>query len=243
MTRLLLLEDEPDLGTALQQVLERERYVVDWVTEGDAAEAYLQRWSYGVGIFDWMVPGRSGLDLCRHLRQRGSSMPVLILTARDRLGDRVEGLDAGADDYLTKPFGMAELLARLRALLRRAPHPVRSALVAGPLHLDPATAILTYQTSDHPHPQPTGTVPSVDLTAKELQLLELLMAHPGQIVSRDALLDRLWAAAAEPSSNVVAAQVRLLRRKLALLGCDRAIETVYGLGYRFRPPDGLSHEP
>ncbi|GAB4348489.1 MAG: response regulator transcription factor [Cyanophyceae cyanobacterium] len=239
MTRLLLLEDEPDLGAALQRVLERERYVVDWVTEGDAAEAYLQRWSYGVGIFDWMVPGRSGLDLCRHLRQRGSSMPVLILTARDRLGDRVEGLDAGADDYLIKPFGMAELLARLRALLRRAPHQVRSVLVAGPLRLDPATAILTYQ--------PQGASPAVEwtaeLTAKELQLLELLMTHPGQIVSRDALLDRLWEAAAEPSSNVVAAQVRLLRRKLALLGCDRAIETVYGLGYRFRPPDGPPHEP
>ncbi|MCG9883980.1 MAG: response regulator transcription factor [Cyanobacteria bacterium] len=233
MTRLLLLEDEPDLGAALQRVLERERYVVDWVTEGDAAEAYLDRWSYGVGIFDWMVPGRSGLDLCRHLRQRGSSMPVLILTARDRLGDRVEGLDAGADDYLIKPFGMAELLARLRALLRRAPHQVRSVLVAGPLRLDPATAILTYQSQG-----PSATVErTAELTAKELQLLELLMTHPGQIVSRDALLDRLWEAAAEPSSNVVAAQVRLLRRKLALLGCDRAIETVYGLGYRFRPPE------
>lgn len=232
--RILLLEDEPDLGAALQRVLERERYVVDWVTTGDAAEAYLQRWTYGVGIFDWMVPGRSGLEVCYRLRQRGSSMPVLILTARDRLGDRVEGLDAGADDYLIKPFGMAELLARLRALLRRAPQTVRSVLTAGPLRLDPATACLSYVTCDH---SPPDGPPGVELTAKELQLLEHFMTHPGQIVSRDALLDRLWEASAEPSSNVVAAQVRLLRRKLAVLGCDRAIETVYGLGYRFRPPE------
>lgn len=221
--RILLVEDEPDLGRALKQVLERERYVVDWVTDGAIAWDYLQQWPYSVGVFDWMVPTLSGLDLCQRLRSGGNVLPVLILTARDRMDDRVQGLDAGADDYLVKPFGMAELLARLRALLRRSPQWQPTALQVGALSLDGATAraALGDQT--------------VQLTAKELQLLEHFMRHPGQIITRDRLLDRLWEAGDEPASNVVAAQVRLLRRKLAELRCDGAIETVYGLGYRLNP--------
>ncbi|HEY9688553.1 MAG TPA: two-component system response regulator RppA [Coleofasciculaceae cyanobacterium] len=221
--RILLVEDEPDLGRALKQVLERERYVVDWVADGAIAWDYLQQWPYSVGVFDWMVPKLSGLELCQRLRSGGNALPVLILTARDRMDDRVQGLDAGADDYLVKPFGMAELLARLRALLRRSPQWQPTALQVGALTLDGATA------------QAAVGDRAVQLTAKELQLLEHFMRHPGQIVPRDRLLDRLWEAGDEPASNVVAAQVRLLRRKLAELRCDGAIETVYGLGYRLNP--------
>lgn len=230
--RILLVEDEPDLGVALKKVLERERYVVDWVLDGAVAWDYLQQWPYSVGVFDWMVPKLSGLELCQRLRSQANALPVLLLTARDRMDDRVQGLDAGADDYLVKPFGMAELLARLRALLRRSPQWQPSMLQVGALALDGATA--RAMVGDR----------TVQLTAKELQLLEQFMRHPGQIITRDRLLDRLWEAGDEPASNVVAAQVRLLRRKLAELHCEGAIETVYGLGYRLNPdltPATLSH--
>lgn len=221
--RILLVEDEPDLGIALKKVLERERYVVDWVLDGAVAWDYLQQWPYSVGVFDWMVPKLSGLELCQRLRSNANALPVLLLTARDRMDDRVQGLDAGADDYLVKPFGMAELLARLRALLRRSPQWQPSTLQVGALALDGAMA--RAMVGDR----------TVQLTAKELQLLEQFMRHPGQIITRDRLLDRLWEAGDEPASNVVAAQVRLLRRKLAELHCEGAIETVYGLGYRLNP--------
>lgn len=220
--RVLLVEDEPDLGTAIQTVLTRDRYVVDWVTDGATAWDYLQTWPYAVGAFDWLVPHLSGVELCQRLRAAGNPLPVLLLTARDRLEDRVAGLDAGADDYLIKPFGMAELLARLRALLRRPPQIVSPRLQVGDLALDGATAIAVRGDRQ------------IQLTAKEFQLLAHFLRHPGQIIPRDHLLDCLWEAQAEPASNVVAAQIRLLRRKLAAVGAEDRLETVYGLGYRWR---------
>jgi DNA-binding response OmpR family regulator len=230
--RILLVEDEPDLGAAIQKVLIRQKYVVDWVQDGIEAWAYLdQQWTqYTVAIFDWMLPGLSGLELCKRLRARNNPLPVLMLTARDRIEDRVTGLDAGADDYLVKPFGMSELLARLRALQRRSPQILPQQLQVGNLVLDYSSSSVTIQQSENQQS-------IISLTAKEFQLLEYFMKHSNQIVTSDQIKSQLWQVQAEPTSNVVAAQMRLLRRKLAEYGCDNLIETVHGLGYRLN----LSH--
>lgn len=225
--RVLLVEDEPDLGAAIQKALVRERYIVDWVQDGTLAWEYLdQQWAhYTLAIFDWMLPGLSGLDLCKQLRANHSSLPVLVLTAKDRIEDRVVGLDAGADDYLVKPFGMAELLARLRALQRRSPQFQPQQLQVGCLTLDYSNSLVSIE-------QPDGHLITITLTTKEFQLLEYFMKHPKQIVSSEQIKNQLWAVHAESTSNVVAAQMRLLRRKLADSGCEGLIETIYGLGYR-----------
>jgi DNA-binding response OmpR family regulator len=225
--RILLVEDEPDLGKAIKRTLTQEAYVVDWVQSGDEAIAYLENdlSLYTVGVFDWMLPGKSGIELCQWLRDHHHALPVLILTAKDQIEDRITGLDAGADDYLVKPFSMAELLARLRALRRRQPEIKPSTLQVGPLALD-CDRRVAFLTAAAPH-QP------IELTQKEFQLLQYLMEHPNQILTRDQVLNQLWEIGAEPNSNVVAAQMRLLRRKLAKYDCDDLIETVYGMGYRF----------
>lgn len=227
--RILLVEDELDLGKAIQRVLGREKYVVDWVQDGTAAWEYLNtQWiEYTVAILDWMLPGMSGVELCQRLRAEHHSLPVLLLTAKDRMEDKVAGLDAGADDYLVKPFGMAELLARLRALQRRSPQLQPPQLQVGNLMLDYGTHQVLLQIA---HGEPAA----IALTAKEFQTLEYFMKHANQVVTSQQLMDQLWEVGAEPASNVVAAQIRLLRRKLAEAGCDGLIETVHGLGYRFQ---------
>lgn len=225
--RLLLVEDEPDVGAAIKQVLTREAYVVDWFLDGAQAWEYLQTNStqYSLAIFDWMLPGLSGLELCKRLRTQQSSLPVLMLTAKDRLEEKIAGLDSGADDYLVKPFGMAELLARLRALRRRPPQLQPRQFQVGNLSLNYGTHAVTYTL-------PTSEQRTIALTLKEFQLLEYLMQHPNQIVTRDQILNQLWEIGEEPISNVVAAQVRLLRRKLGEESNNTLIETIYGVGYR-----------
>lgn len=229
--RILLVEDEPDLGTAIQRVLNREKYVVDWVQDGTEAWGYLtNQWvHYTLAILDWMLPGLSGIELCKQLREQQNPLPILMLTARDGMEDKVAGLDAGADDYLVKPFGMAELLARIRALQRRSPQFQPAQLRQGHLILDyGAAALFTQETKDEQN--------AISLTTKEFQILEFLMKHPRQIVTSEQLINQLWEVGTEPSSNVVAAQIRLLRRKLAEAGIDNLIETVHGMGYRFNLP-------
>ena len=226
--RILLVEDEPDLGAAIKQTLVRHTYVVDWATDGDEAWNYLDtQWTnYTLGIFDWLLPSLSGIELLKRLRSRNNPLPVLMLTAKDTMADKVTGLDAGADDYLVKPFGMAELLARIRALQRRSPQNVPGQLQCGNLVLDYTNnAVWLMNTASQKQ--------IISLTAKEFQLLEYFMRHPHQIVTREQILAQLWEWGTEPLSNVVAAQVRLLRRKLAQHGGENIIETVYGLGYRF----------
>jgi DNA-binding response OmpR family regulator len=224
--RILLVEDELDLGAAIQRDLRREKYVVDWVQNGDDAWHLLgvAAQPYTLGVFDWLLPGLTGVELCQRLRSQGTPLPVLLLTAKDRLQDKVEGLDAGADDYLVKPFGLEELLARLRALQRRSPAFQPTQLQVGDLLLDYGTSTAALANSAQ---QP------LPLTTKEFQLLEYFMQHPNQILSREQLMNRVWSLQADPMSNVVAAQIRLLRKKLADHGCDGLIETVYGMGYRF----------
>lgn len=226
--RILLVEDEPDLGAAIHRVLSREKYIVDWVQDGNEAWQYLDtQWvQYTLAILDWMLPGISGVELCQRLRSHNNPLPVLMLTARDRMEDKVTGLDAGADDYLVKPFGMAELLARMRALQRRSPQ-------LQPQQLQVSNLMLNYGTHSVCLQDPNGNQQSIALTAKEFQTLEYFMKHPSQVVTSQQLINQLWEVGADPTSNVVAAQIRLLRRKLAEAGCDGLIETVHGIGYRF----------
>jgi DNA-binding response OmpR family regulator len=224
---LLLLEDEVDLAIAIQKSLRTQKYVVDWAQDGEEAWEYLRQPDvYTLAIFDWMVPQVSGLELCQRLRKQQSQLPVLMLTARDRMEDRVAGLDAGADDYLVKPFGMEELLARVRALLRRPSNMQTQVLEIDGICLDYQSYALTQQ----------NTAP-IQLTAKEFQLLEYFMRHPNQILTHDQIRSRLWSLADESVSNVVAAQIRLLRRKLEEVDRGNAIETIRGLGYRFNTND------
>jgi len=230
--RILLVEDEPDLGKAIKRTLTQEKYVVDWVLDGTQAWEYLEsKWmQYTLAIFDWSLPGVSGLDLCKRLRFRGHPLPVLMLTARDSMEDKVAGLDAGADDYLVKPFGMAELLARLRALQRRSPQ-------FQPQQLQVGSLILDYGNRTIYHLAPNGSKEAIPLTNKEFQLLEYFMKHPNQIVTSNQIRNQLWEVNTDATSNVVAAQVRLLRRQLVAVGSEYLIETIHGTGYRFNVTD------
>ncbi len=230
--RVLLVEDEPDLGTAIKRTLIQQKSLIDWVVDGNDAWAYLENsWTqYTLAIFDWMLPGISGLELCKQLRYHKNPLPVLMLTAKDSMEDKVAGLDAGADDYLVKPFGMAELLARLRALQRRSPQFQPQELTVGKLSLDYGNNIVVSQNYG-------GNKQEISLTNKEFQLLEYFMKHPNQIITTEQLRNQLWEVNAEPISNVVAAQIRLLRRKLVNSGCGNMIETLHGMGYRLNLTD------
>ena len=231
--RILLVEDEADLASSIQTVLQRQGHVVDHCPGG------LEGWTllsgelarYELAIFDWMLPDLSGLELCRRARAAGLGMPLLLLTARSDTADRVEGLDAGADDYLSKPFAMEELLARIRALQRRHPAYREPLLESGGYCLDYSTGQLLVST-------PSGQV-SVELSAKEQQLMGYFLEHPSQIIPGSRLRNQLWDLHQDPVSNVVAAQVRLLRRKLASYDLASPIETVPSKGYRFNPQAGL----
>ena len=226
--RILLVEDEPDLGSAIKRALMQHNYLVDWVQDGQEANDLIDiaLSLYTIAIFDWLLPNVSGIDLIKKIRQQKSALPILMLTAKDREKDKVMGLDAGADDYLVKPFGIAELLARLRALQRRLPMINPQKLTVGNITLDYSTYTIFCQDK-------MGKNKLISLTKKEFQLLEYFMNHPNQIVTRNQLLEKLWEWQNEPMSNVVAAQIRLLRRKLGPLVGENCIETVYGLGYRF----------
>ena len=228
--RVLLVEDEPDLGEAIARMLSQEAYIVDWAKDGAEAWAYLESdWiQYTVAIFDWLIPEISGIELCRRVRSQPSTLPILMLTAKDKPEDTAAGLDAGADDYLVKPFRKIELLARLRALQRRSPYFQAQQLQVGALTLD-------YGTREVAIALPQQTPKTILLTPKEFQLLEYFMQHPTQIITRDQILNQLWGADADTVSNVVAALMRQLRRKLADQGYDAAIETIYGVGYRLAP--------
>jgi DNA-binding response OmpR family regulator len=229
--KILLVEDEPDLGLLLQKNLTHHQYVVDWVQNGEKAWECLEfpQANYSLVIVDWMLPQMSGVELCQQIRLATQTIPILMLTARDRMEDKIIGLDAGADDYLVKPFGLEELLARLRALQRRSNAFQFPNLQVNGLILDyGANALRSANTK--------GNLASVNLSAKEFQLIEYFLQHPGQLLSHDQIRNRVWEMDSEAFSNIIAAQIRLVRKKMAELGCNNAIETVRGLGYRFIPP-------
>lgn len=222
------MEDEADLGLAIKQVLISEKYIVDWVPDGTQAWLCLEsQWTdYTVAIVDWLLPGLSGLELCQKLRLHKNPLPVLMLTALGQPENRIAGLDAGADDYLVKPFVMEELLARLRALQRRSPQLQPETLTVGAFTLDDANNALRIERDDQSHQ-------IIPLTLKEFQVLAYLMQNPDRIIPGSKIRQQLWDLDEEPISNVVAAQMRLLRRKLASYHCDCPIETIPGQGYRF----------
>ncbi len=227
--RVLLVEDEQDLGQAIKQVLVSEKYVVDWIPDGEQAWGQLEsQWTdYTVAIVDWMLPGLSGLELCQRLRAHRNPLPVLMLTALGQPENRVAGLDAGADDYLVKPFVMEELLARLRALQRRSPQLQPQNLTIGAFTLDSANNALLVQ-------QESGFPQTIPLTTKEFQVLAYLMQNRDRIIPGSKIRHQLWDIDEDPVSNVVAAQIRLLRRKFASYNCNCPIETISGQGYRFQ---------
>jgi two-component system OmpR family response regulator len=220
--RVLVVEDETRMAALLKRGLEEEGYAVDLAADGDEGLFLAMENEYDLVLLDAMLPRRDGYDVCRTLRERRRWAPVLMLTARDGIADRVAGLDAGADDYLTKPFAFAELTARLRALLRRGSTERAPVLEVGDLTLDPAAH------SVHRAGQ------NVDLTAKEFALLELLMRHPGEVLSRTRILEHVWDFAYDPSSNVVDQYIAYLRRKIDRPFDREDVETVRGAGYRLR---------
>jgi two-component system, OmpR family, response regulator len=224
--RTLVVEDEARLGELLVRGLREEGHAVDLAVDGSAALSLATIVEYDAIVLDVMLPGIDGFEVCRRLRQRDVWSPVLMLTARDAVDDRVRGLDAGADDYLTKPFSFDELLARLRALRRRSPGERPTTLAAGDLSLDPAS-----------HRVWRGET-EIGLSAREFSLLELFMRNPGQTLSRVQLLDGAWDLSFESRSNVVDVYMRYLREKIDRPFGRQAIETVRGVGYRLREDGG-----
>lgn len=225
MTRLLLVEDEPALARALAQGLRDERYAVDVFDNGEDGLWAAQGGEHELLVLDLQLPRLSGLELCRRLRTGGSRLPILMLTARDTTADIVAGLDAGANDYLVKPFQFAELLARLRALLRVGTPALDAQLAAADLRLD-ARAHRVWR---------GGT--EVTLTTKELQLLEFLLRHKGRVVARQQLIDALWEHDDDPSSNALEVHVASLRRKIDRGAGQPLLHTIRGAGYVLREPD------
>jgi two-component system, OmpR family, response regulator len=225
--RLLIIEDSKKLASFLKRALEEEGHVADLAFDGTQGLEQARALRYDAIIVDWMLPGTDGLSLVRELRARGQSVRVLMLTARGEVFERIAGLDAGADDYLTKPFDLGELLARVRALTRRS---VGSAptLHVGPLMLDKAERTVCVD----------GV--ALDLTPREFTLLSFLMGEAGRVVSRTELLTNVWKVAFDPGSNVIEAQIKNLRDKLGVRA--DLIETVRGVGYRLSTPAATEPE-
>ncbi len=220
--RVLVVEDEPKLAALVARALREEGHPTDVASRGDEAVLLAQTAPYDAIVLDVMLPGLDGFEVLRQLREKELWTPVLMLTARDAIGDRVGALDAGADDYLTKPFSLAELLARLRAVVRRGPVERPAVLNVGDLRLDPAQ-----------HRVWRGET-EVELSAREFAMLELLMRRAGQTLSRLQLIEGAWDIAFESRSNVVDVYIRYLREKIDRPFGRSSIETVRGIGYRLR---------
>jgi two-component system, OmpR family, response regulator len=225
--RILIVEDEVKLAALIRRGLTEEAHAADIAATGEDALWMARSTEYDAIVLDLMLPGVTGLDVCRSLRSDGVWSPILMLTARDGIEDRIGGLDAGADDYLTKPFAFAELLARLRALARRGAPERPAVLVVGELRLDPATRRVWRADSE------------VELSRKEFALLETFMRRPGRVLSRFDLLEHAWDYDYENRSNVVDVYVRYLREKIDRPFGRESLETVRGAGYRLRADGGV----
>jgi two-component system, OmpR family, response regulator len=217
--RLLVVEDDVKLARALERGLQREGYAVDLADTGDEALSQASENDYDAVVLDVMLPGRDGFSVCRAMRSNERWAPVLMLTARDQVGDRIRGLDAGADDYLVKPFDFGELLARLRALIRRGPSERAPVLEVGDLHIDPAARVVTRAGRE------------IELTVREFALLQFLAQRAGEVVSREQLLEHVWDTTEEGSTNVVDVYIGYLRNKVERPFRGKIIRTVRGIGF------------
>ena len=221
--RILLVEDDQRIAIALMETLRDRQYQVDLGKDGEIAWEFLQAFSYELILLDVTLPKLNGIQLCQRLRKAGIQTPVLMLTARDSSSDKVLGLDAGADDYVVKPFDLAELTARIRALLRRGTVVLPSVLEWGDLRLDPSSYEVNYGEN------------LLHLTPKEYQLLELFIRKNQMVLSRSLILDNLWSFEEPPGEETVKVHIKDLRKKLRIAGAPPDfIETVYGVGYRLK---------
>ncbi|HYT28498.1 MAG TPA: response regulator transcription factor [Ktedonobacteraceae bacterium] len=225
LVRILLVEDDHRLNQSLKMSLVDEGYAVDSAFDGEEGESFAETVAYDAIILDIMLPRKDGIAVCRSLRLHKINTPILMLTARDAIEDRVQGLDNGADDYMVKPFALHELLARLRALMRRTAAEKSGTLVLGDLSINPAT-----------HGVRRGDQ-HIKLNAKEFSLLEYFMRHPNQVLTREMIESHIWSYDFICASNVVDVYVRRLRRKVDDPFAVKLLETIYGIGYRLRQPD------
>jgi len=223
--RILLVEDNRRLSTSLKMSLEDDGYAVDAAYDGVEGQEFAEMTPYDLIILDIMLPRRDGWEVCRDLRRQKLRTPILMLTARDAVEDRVKGLDSGADDYLVKPFAIEELRARMRALLRREAEDKSGCLTVADLMLDPAAHMVTR--ASHP----------IDLTAKEFALLEYMMRNPNWLITREMAESHVWSYDYDGASNVVDVYIRRLRRKVDDPFDVKLIETIRGNGYKLRKPD------
>lgn len=227
MSRILIVEDEPGIASFLEKGLRAEGFTTMVIEDGISAAAVARDDAFDLMILDLGLPGRDGRDVLAEIRRRGERMPVIILTARKSVQDTVAGLEGGADDYVTKPFSLQEVLARVRVRLRETPNVDDTVVEAGDIRLDLRTRKLEVDGSE------------VGLSAREFSLAETLMRHPGQVLSREQLLSRVWGYDFEPGSNVVDVYIGYLRKKLG----GETIETVRGMGYRFVAETGQDQPP
>lgn len=222
---ILLVEDDIAQLEPLQAALSQAGHIVDAVKDGDTAQWLITQKEYDLLILDWMLPRISGVSLCQQYRLKGKTAPVLMLTAKDTIADKVVGLDAGADDYLVKPVDIIELLARVRALARRSPQWIGDTLTAADLKLHLTSLCLEREQT------------TIQLSTREFQLMEYLMRHPRQVLSRDQIESALWEWGTEPESNAVTTLVRRLRQRLQAVEAKDWLETIYGMGYRLNVPE------
>ncbi len=217
--RLLFAEDDRDISKAVQTLLERSGYSVDAVYNGQDALDYIEQADYDGVILDWMMPKKTGIEVLARMRGKGISTPVLMLTARDAIEDRVEGLDTGADDYLPKPFAASELLARIRAMLRRKVDYQHDVIKYADIELDKSAMTITCGKK------------SVSLNNKAFQLIEMLVEHPGAVLSIDQIMERIWGWDSDAEVNVVWVNISTLRKKLTEIGAHLKIKVIRGVGY------------
>ena len=223
--RILIIEDEKKMASFLERGLKEEHYTVDIAYDGEKGWEYAMTNEYDLLIVDWMLPKMSGVELCSKFRAEGKIVPVLILTAKDSVEDKIKGLDHGADDYLTKPFSFEELLARMRALLRRPAHLTdKTVLECANLKLDLIKR------------QAWAGDAEITLSQKEFSLLEFLMRHAGEVVSRTAIAEHVWDLHFDPMSNTIDVYINFLRKKIGETPSKSKIETIRGTGYRLACP-------
>ncbi|MEM6450948.1 MAG: response regulator [Cyanobacteria bacterium P01_D01_bin.105] len=234
--KLLLVEDDQTFAQSVQQLLEAHYYSVDWAADGQMAQIMAEGFAYDLILLDWVLPKKSGIEICKDLREAGDRTPIILITAKEDSQHEVAGLDAGADDYLVKPFGFEELLARIRAVLRRSEGIATPILAWGDLRLNPSSAEVSCCLPD-------GQQAPIALTPKEYGLLEVFLRNSSRIYSMDALIDKVWPYDDAPTTGAVRTHIKGLRQKLRAAGLSDVIDTVYGLGYRLSPATAVVCTP